>query len=269
MSKLKDERNMLEQLTGAARQLLAIEQLLGSPFVPARPDSLPTFAPLAPAAAGVPGVVVGDGPAIGANMTRDEKVAALAELDASHVANCTQCVLGKTRTNTVFGEGAADAELVFVGEGPGADEDASGRPFVGRAGELLTKMIIAMGLSREKVFIANVVKCRPPANRTPAPEEVATCWPYLVQQLQIICPKVIVTLGNPATQTLLQTKTGITRLRGDFQPLPAIGEGLAGIPVMPTFHPAYLLRNYSPETRGKVWSDLQQVMQLLGLDLPK
>jgi uracil-DNA glycosylase len=269
MSKLKDERSLLEQLTGAARQLLAIEQLLGSPFVPARPEGLPTFKPAAPQAIGAPGVVIGDGPAIGASMTPAEKEAALAELNETHVRNCTRCVLAKTRTQTVFGEGSASAELVFVGEGPGADEDASGRPFVGRAGELLTKMIIAMGLSREQVFIANVVKCRPPNNRTPAPEEVTTCWPYLVQQLQIICPKVIVTLGNPSTQTLLQTKTGITRLRGEFQPLPAIGEGLAGISVMPTFHPAYLLRNYSPEARGKVWSDLQQVMQLLGLSMPK
>jgi uracil-DNA glycosylase family 4 len=269
MGKLQDERNLLEQLTGAARQLLAIEQLLGSPFTPARPDALPIVSPAPVVSAGAPDIVTGDGPAIGASMTPEEKQAALAELNDAHVHDCTRCVLSKTRTNTVFGEGAADADLVFVGEGPGADEDASGRPFVGRAGELLTKMIIAMGLSREQVFIANVVKCRPPNNRTPAPEEVSTCWPYLVQQLQIICPKVIVTLGNPATQTLLQTKTGITRLRGEFQPLPAIGEGLAGISVMPTFHPAYLLRNYSVETRGKVWSDLQQVMQLLGLSLPK
>jgi DNA polymerase len=118
------------------------------------------------------------------------------------------------------------------------------------------------------VFICNVVKCRPPGNRTPAPEEVQACWPYLIRQLQILRPKVIVTLGNPATQNLLQTRTGITRLRGTWQALPPIGDGLAGTPVMPTFHPAYLLRQYTVDNRQKVWSDLQTVMQRLGLKAP-
>jgi DNA polymerase len=125
-----------------------------------------------------------------------------------------------------------------------------------------------MGLSRRDVFICNVVKCRPPNNRTPSPEEVAACWGYLVRQLQVIAPKCIVTLGNPATKALLNTRTGITRMRGTWVALGEIGEGLTGTPVMPTFHPAYVLRQYTPENRRKVWSDLQQVMDLLGLDTP-
>ncbi|MCK5113932.1 MAG: uracil-DNA glycosylase, partial [Phycisphaerae bacterium] len=185
------------------------------------------------------------------------------------VKTCQKCELCKTRTNTVFGEVNPNADLVFVGEGPGADEDASGRPFVGRAGDLLTKMIAAMGLSRSDVFICNMVKCRPPGNRTPLPEEVAACWDYLVRQLQIIRPKVIVTLGNPATKGLLSTNVGITKMRGVWAQLPDIGPGLGGIPVMPTFHPAYVLRNYSVNTRGLVWSDLQSVMEHLGLKIPQ
>jgi uracil-DNA glycosylase len=246
------------ELTRAARQLLAIEDFLGGPFVPARADSLPQIEMAGPSGAA----------AVGAGMSRDEKVAALAAIDDGEVKACTKCGLCKGRTNTVFGEGDADSSLVFVGEAPGADEDASGRPFVGRAGELLAKMIKAMGFSREQVFICNMVKCRPPSNRAPAPEETQACWDYLIRQLQIISPKVIVTLGNPATQGLLNTKTGITKLRGNFQELPDIGEGLAGTAVMPTFHPAYVLRQYTPENRGKVWSDLQQVMGALGMELP-
>jgi uracil-DNA glycosylase family 4 len=276
MSKLSDERDLLEQLSGVARQLLAIEQLLGAPYAPVREADLPEVAPAAPAGAAPAAMPPAGAPPVltavtfdGASMTREEKLAALTDLNENSVRNCTRCTLCKERTNTVFGEGDCDADLMFIGEGPGADEDASGRPFVGRAGELLTKMIIAMGLSRKSVFIANVVKCRPPGNRTPTPQEAGTCWEYLLQQIQIIRPKVIVTLGNPATQTMLQTKTGITRLRGTFQPLPELAPGLGGISVMPTFHPAYLLRNYTPEARGKVWSDLQQVMQLLDLPLPK
>ncbi len=250
-----DPRN---ELTAAARQLLAIEEFLGGPFVPARGDGLPEIELGGPSAS----------TAVGASMSPEEKARALAVIDADEVKGCTKCALCKGRTNTVFGEGDTAASLVFVGEGPGADEDASGRPFVGRAGELLAKMIKAMGLSREQVFICNMVKCRPPGNRAPAPEEVKACWGYLARQLQIISPKVIVTLGNPATQGLLDTRTGITKLRGNFQELPDIGEGLAGITVMPTFHPAYVLRQYTPENRGKVWSDLQQVMGALGLELP-
>jgi len=251
--------------TDIARQLLAIESLLGSAeFVPAKRNPLPTLDIPAPAQAPAQAQA---GP--GENLSPEQKAHALAELDAKEIRGCKKCPLSKTRTHTVFGEVNPNADLVFVGEAPGADEDASGRPFVGRAGELLTKMIHAMGLTRDDVFICNTVKCRPPNNRPPAGEEADACWDYLVRQLQIIQPRVIVTLGNPASKGLLMTKIGITKLRGNWQQLPDIGPGLAGIAVMPTFHPAYVLRNYSPDTRGKVWSDLQAVMARLGLTLPK
>ena len=241
-----------QQLARAARQLLEIEELFGNAFVPACRCPLPELE--AP-------------PAGGAAASREEKTQALAEI-AQEIANCRRCPLGDQRTNAVPGEGDPDADLVFVGEAPGHDEDVSGRPFVGRAGQLLTQMIQAMGLRREDVFICNVLKCRPPGNRAPNAGEVEACWQYLVRQLQVIRPKVIVTLGNPATQALLNTRTGITRMRGQWQQLPEIGEGLTGTAVMPTFHPSYVLRQYNQDTRGKVWSDLQQVMALLGLELP-
>ena len=194
------------------------------------------------------------------------KAALLKEIDANEVSSCTRCPLARGRTRTVFGEGNPDADIVFIGEGPGQEEDRQGRPFVGRAGELLTKMIAAMGLQRRDVYIANVVKCRPPGNRAPNAEEVAACWDYLLRQLKIIQPRVIVAMGNPATRALLNTTVGITRLRGQWQSMPIMDADLAGIKVMPTFHPAYLLRAYTPENRKKVWSDLQTVME--ALDLP-
>lgn len=200
----------------------------------------------------------------GAAMSADQKCQSLDAL-RQRVLQCMQCSLGKTRTNLVFGEGDPAARLVFVGEAPGADEDASGRPFVGRAGQKLTEMIGAMGLSREQVYICNVLKCRPPGNRPPAPEEVNFCWPFLLRQLQIIHPDVIVTLGNPATQNLLQTQTGITKLRGHWQKLPNLAPGLEGIDVMPTFHPSYIIRTYTLEVRKMAWHDLQLVMERLGL----
>ncbi|MGH7215226.1 MAG: uracil-DNA glycosylase, partial [Tepidisphaeraceae bacterium] len=159
-------------------------------------------------------------------------------LDANEVKGCTRCRLCETRTNTVFGEGDPDARIFFIGEGPGETEDQTGRPFVGRAGELLTKMIKAMGLAREQVFIANIVKCRPPGNREPAPDEVATCTPYLERQLEIVRPDAIVTLGKPATQYMLQSKLSMGRMRGQWHVW-------RGIKLMPTYHPAYVLRNYS------------------------
>ncbi len=252
-----------------ALQLLAI----GAEFLPAlrNPLPMPEFVP-APSPAGVAAAPKGRTVAsatsvqdVPAEFAPEEKAPALAQIHEREVKNCTKCALCQGRTNTVFGEGNPNAALVFVGEGPGADEDRTGRPFVGRAGELLTKMIHAMGLSRDDVFICNIVKCRPPGNRAPAPEEVQACWSYLVRQLQIIRPKAIVTLGNPATQNLLKTTVGITRLRGQWQKLPDLGPGLANIPVMPTFHPAYVLRQYTVENRQKVWSDLQIVMGLLGI----
>jgi len=234
----------MDQMISSARQILETELLLGGRFLPAVRNPLPT-------PAGV--------------MSLEERQRLLEEIDLGQVRGCTLCRLSQGRTQTVFGEGSPQAELVFVGEGPGEEEDRTGRPFVGRAGELLGKMIQAMGLSRGDVYICNMVKCRPPNNRAPMGDEVQACWPYLMRQLQIISPRVIVTLGNPATQNLLGTSAGITKLRGQWQKLPALAEGLEGIPVMPTFHPAYILRQYNQETRGKVWSDLQQVMAFLGL----
>ncbi|MBI2083263.1 MAG: uracil-DNA glycosylase [Deltaproteobacteria bacterium] len=170
------------------------------------------------------------------------------------IGDCTRCKLCKGRTHIVFGTGNPHAELMFVGEGPGRDEDLQGEPFVGRAGQLLTKMIEAMGYKRSDVYIANVVKCRPPDNRLPELDEVATCSPFLLQQIEAIQPKIIVTLGNLAAQTLLGTKTGITQLRGKFYEL-------GGIAIMPTYHPAYLLRN--PAMKKPCWQDLQMVMSKL------
>jgi len=193
--------------------------------------------------------------------TREQKIPLLAELDAKQVKPCTRCRLCETRTNTVFGEGDPDAKIFFIGEGPGENEDIQGRPFVGRAGELLNKMIAGMGLRREQVFIANIVKCRPPDNRVPAPDEVATCTPYLIRQLEIIHPKVIVTLGLPASKYMLESRLAMGKMRGQWH-------NWRGIKLMPTFHPAYLLRSYTEENRAAVWSDLKQVMAEVGLAIP-
>ncbi len=197
-------------------------------------------------------------------LDRAGKLKVLEALDRDQVRSCTRCELCRGRTNTVFGEGDVDAPIMFIGEGPGQNEDEQGRPFVGRAGELLGKMIVAMGLTREQVYIANIVKCRPPNNRAPTPVEVQTCWPYLHRQIGTIRPQAIVTLGGPATKAILGAAEGITRLRGTWHSY-SLGPGEEPIPVMPTFHPAYVLRNYTPEVRGKVWSDLQQVMKRVGL----
>lgn len=183
------------------------------------------------------------------------------QLDENEVKGCPRCRLCETLTNTVFGEGDHNADIFFIGEGPGENEDLSGRPFIGRAGQKLDEMIASMGLKREQVYIANIVKCRPPNNREPAADEVATCTPYLERQLEIVRPKVIVTLGRPALQHMLQTKVSISKVRGTWQTW-------RGIKLMPTFHPAYILRNYTRETRAAVWSDLKQVMKELGLPMP-
>jgi DNA polymerase len=171
-------------------------------------------------------------------------------------ADCTRCKLHRGRTKLVFGDGNPKAELVFVGEGPGRDEDQQGLPFVGRAGKLLTQMIEAMGLQRKDVYICNVVKCRPPENRTPEKDEVETCSPFLLRQLDAIAPKVIVCLGSIAAQTLLETNRGISHFRGEWM-------DFRGTKLMATYHPAYLLRN--PSAKGEVWKDLQKVMAVLGL----
>jgi len=187
-------------------------------------------------------------------------------LDESQVKNCRKCRLCEGRTQTVFGQGSPAARLVFVGEGPGFEEDKQGLAFVGPAGQLLTKMIAAMGLTRDDVYICNVVKCRPPENRTPQADEILACSPYLHEQLSILAPEMIVALGAPAAKTLLNTAESIGKLRGRFHNYMGDGTG-AAIPVMPTYHPAYLLR--SPEEKGKVWADLQLVMAELGLQSPQ
>ena len=224
-----------------------------APLPPRRVTAAQPAALFAPAA---------DQPAFDAPpLSPDEKRARLVALDDKEVRGCTKCRLCETRTNTVFGEGDPAAQVFFIGEGPGENEDLTGRPFVGRAGEMLNKWIAAMGLRREQVFIANIVKCRPPGNRVPAPDEVATCTPYLQRQLEIIRPKVIVTLGLPSAKYMLQSNLTMGRLRGQWHEW-------RGIKLMPTFHPAYVLRSYNDQTRAAVWSDLKKVMAELNLPVP-
>jgi DNA polymerase len=170
------------------------------------------------------------------------------------LGDCHRCPLCQKRTHIVFGEGNPQARLAFVGEAPGADEDMQGKPFVGKAGQLLTKIIQAMGLTRQDVYICNILKCRPPGNRNPKPDEITTCEPFLVKQLQVIQPKVICALGSFAAHTLLKTEVPITVLRGRFHTY-------QGIQLMPTYHPAYLLRN--PGAKKQVWEDMQMIMKTL------
>ena len=175
----------------------------------------------------------------------------------THIGDCRRCKLAPHRTHLVFGVGNPRARLVFVGEAPGRDEDLQGEPFVGRAGQLLTEIITkGMKVRREDVYIANVIKCRPPDNRNPEPDEVASCEPFLLRQLELIGPEVVVALGKFAVQTLLRVKTPITQLRGRWY-------DYHGIKLMPTFHPAYLLRN--PADKRLVWQDIQKVMLELGI----
>lgn len=190
-------------------------------------------------------------------LTPEQRVPRLSVLQEA-VQGCTRCGLHQERTQTVFARGNPNAELCFIGEGPGFEEDRDGLPFVGKAGQLLDKMIHAMGLKGDEVYIANVVKCRPPNNRTPEASEMSACLPYLVEQLDVVRPKVIVALGSTALRGLLGSSDGITRARGSWRLY------RASIPVMPTFHPAYVLRQPTKEIRGMVWSDLQQVLARLG-----
>ncbi|HKY32649.1 MAG TPA: uracil-DNA glycosylase [Candidatus Polarisedimenticolia bacterium] len=221
---------------------MGVEALdLSAPAAPPAPATAPP-APERPERPAVPAEAAGD------------PASRLQRLSAEEIGDCRRCKLAAGRRTIVFGTGDPGARLMFVGEGPGHDEDVQGLPFVGRAGQLLTRIIEAMGLRREQVYIANVVKCRPPDNRTPQPDEVASCSPFLMRQIDIIQPAVIVALGSPAAQALLGTSAGITRIRGTFR-------SLGGIRVMPTFHPAYLLRN--PAAKKEVWEDMQQVMAFL------
>lgn len=179
---------------------------------------------------------------------------------ATEIADCRRCRLHEARTQTVFSRGSGASGLCFVGEGPGADEDEQGQPFVGKAGQLLDRMIEAMGFQRDDVYVCNVVKCRPPKNRKPEADEMAACTPYLTEQLELVNPQVIVCLGATAVQGLLGLAGGITRLRGSWR----LYKGK--VPVMPTFHPAYLLR--TPEAKREVWQDLQEVVRHMGRSVP-
>lgn len=225
------------------------------PAVPAAPMPLVASAPRAvpveaPARAAAPVAIPLD-PA-----ERQHRLALLAE----QVKGCTKCSLHESRTQTVFARGNGSSGLCFVGEGPGADEDAQGFPFVGAAGQLLDRMIAAMGIARDDVYVCNIVKCRPPQNRTPEPDEMSACMPYLTEQLALVEPQVIVALGKTALQGLFGSVESITRVRGRWR----LYQGR--IAVMPTFHPAYLLRN--PAGKREVWADLQLVLKHLGRSVP-
>ena len=230
------------------------ENSLAKPFGKPLP---PKVAAIAPAPRIVP-VVAPSGPTLfeSVDKIKDDTLLKIRE----DIGDCTRCKLHKGRDKIVFGDGSHKAELVFIGEGPGADEDQQGIPFVGRAGKLLTQMIEAMGMQRKDVYICNVVKCRPPENRAPEPDEVGTCSPYLLRQIDVLRPKVIVCLGAVAAKTLLETTRGISQFRGQWLEW-------RGHKLMATYHPAYLLRN--PNAKGEVWKDLQKVMAELGLQPPK
>ena len=221
--------------------------------IPLAPAPLPTARAAAPARAPAP--APGNAYALSDKGCGSEPLLAI----RGDLGECTRCKLHGGRTRLVFGVGNPDAELVFVGEGPGADEDLQGEPFVGRAGQLLTRMIEAMGFARSDVYIANVVKCRPPGNRDPEPDEIEACEPFLKAQIAAIRPRVVVALGRFAVQTLLRDATPISRQRGRWREY-------EGVKLMPTFHPAYLLRN--PAEKKPAWDDLQLVMKEFGKPSP-
>ena len=222
---------------------------------PALQKTAPRMTPVSPKIAWLPVIA---GPSLFESM---EKITGDSLLKTREdLGECTRCKLHSTRHKIVFGDGNPKAELIFVGEGPGADEDAQGLPFVGRAGKLLTQMIEAMGLQRKDVYICNVVKCRPPENRQPEEDEVRACSPFLMRQIDVIAPKVIVCLGAVAAKTLLQTNRGISQFRGEWLEF-------RGRKLLATYHPAYLLRN--PPAKSEVWKDLQKVMAVLGLEVKK
>lgn len=257
----------LDSLLAALAQSVAYQDELGGEVGVSRhqlaqlltqdpePEQLPQqepAAPAPPAAAVVATVMPGVGPPTAPTLTL--------EAVRTELGDCTRCGLHKGRQNIVFGAGNPTADLMFIGEAPGANEDREGEPFVGRAGHLLTKMIGAMGLARADVYIANVIKCRPPENRDPEMEEVESCEPFLLKQIDVIKPKVIVTLGRVSASALLRRRVAITRERGRWLQY-------HGTKLMPTLHPAYLLRN--PAAKRDAWADLQAVMAELGLERPK
>ncbi|MEM1185966.1 MAG: uracil-DNA glycosylase [Planctomycetota bacterium] len=246
-----------DQLARIAAQHASTARLLGAESVPVRRQT--------------GSAAVEPKPAPRVSRDRDAVAADLDALRAKYESDAPHQHFNTTFENIVWGDGDPCARLMFVGEAPGAEEDKTGTPFVGRAGELLNKMIKAMGLSRDTVYIANVLKTRPPGNATPTLEEMRLCAPYLYEQIRIVHPEAIVTLGKPAVHCLLERSEPMGKLRGqwfEFPPPDGLSppEGFqATIPVMPTYHPAYLLRSYTEENRKLVWSDLQQVMTRLGL----
>jgi len=259
-----DPRAELASIAASLRAHLEAQRAAGTAGLPRRASSAGPGA-TAEGAAAAPAPALA---ASAASATAGEATAArhlrLPEL-AREVASCQKCTLAATRTQTVFARGNPDAQLCFVGEAPGADEDAQGLPFVGRAGQLLDRMIGAMGLSPQTdVYICNILKCRPPGNRRPEPEETDACIPYLHEQLALVSPRVIVALGGTSVGALLDTKLGITKLRGQWKLYR--GRTL----VMPTYHPSYLLRPgpLQIEAKRQAWEDLQLVMKELGLPMP-
>ena len=265
----RDARQLIAQHAETAR-LLGVDFLpLGNPpAIEQAPESSSTETtperPVVPRASPVDSADIRAAyEAVTGPQQRLDALRAKYELDAPHAG------FAQGFTNIVFGEGDPCAQLMFIGEAPGQQEDETGRPFVGRAGQLLEKMIVAMGLSRETVYICNVLKTRPPNNATPTTQESEACAPYLYEQIRIVQPKIIVSLGLPATRTILQTQGSMGSMRGRWHAFPppaeyAIG-GIDPVAVMPTYHPAYLLRSYTEDNRRKVWSDLQQVQERLGL----
>lgn len=245
----------------AARQHAETSRLLGVDFLPRGSAGSGAVSPTVPQPVRTESENTPERTA-GGRSGGDDKASRLAELRDRYERESVVAQRIEGWTNIVFADGSPDARLMFVGEAPGADEDAQGVPFVGRAGQKLNEMISAMGLSRDEVYIANVLKVRPPNNRTPTPEEASLDGPFLAEQIRIINPEVICTLGRPAACFLLGCNDAMGAMRGrwfEYQ----------GIPLMPTFHPAYLLRSYTPEVRGKVWSDLKMIMERLGLPSPK
>lgn len=247
--------------TGASGLPRGVGAPAAAPVSVPEPSTAPAVAPAARPAA-PRSALSSEGAAARPKVTAADLEARLVRLGVlqNEIKSCTRCALHPGRTQTVFARGTPTSGLCFVGEGPGADEDAQGFPFVGKAGQLLDRMIGAMGFEREDVYVANIVKCRPPNNRKPEPEEMAACLPYLAEQLELVAPQVIVALGATAVQGLFGTTDGITRLRGRWK----LYRGQ--IAVMPTFHPAYLLRN--PAAKREVWDDLQAVLKQMGRTPP-
>ena len=241
------DRQTLSTLVISLRRHLQRQERAGIRLV-ARGESLPVDSP----GASAEGLLSGAEGDLFSDTTGTYTAKTLQELREA-IGDCRRCKLWPGRTHLVFGVGNPQAKLMFIGEGPGRDEDLQGEPFVGRAGQLLTDIITkGMGLKRQDVYIANVVKCRPPENRNPEPDEVGSCEPFLKKQIDLVRPKIIIALGKFAVQTLLQTKAPITKLRGNWH-------SYHGIKLMPTFHPAYLLRN--PGDKKLVWEDIKKVIQ--------